>query len=271
MKHYVLGAIALSFSAVATSTMAVEINYLDGSQGWFETDTRVGGEAAIVDLGGLGGQLETTAPLPSGALRLTTDGTNAAKAEVGLAGNFGTVSDLLQSGFSVSYSWFDSAGTAVAAPSLKLAFYNPAYTADPYGQLVFEPYWQSATGNSSITPPQGEWVTSTITATSGLMWNTSMFGVPSSAGGPPNRTLTDWINASDPAFLSAQLVGISIGIGTYNPSETGYVDNVRIVGTSLDGAYDFEAAPAVPVPASLPLLVMGALSLAGLRARRRKA
>jgi hypothetical protein len=49
---------------------------------WYLNDVRTGGSATIQDLTGMGGNLETNQPLPTGAARLTTDATNAAKAEV---------------------------------------------------------------------------------------------------------------------------------------------------------------------------------------------
>ncbi|EAQ01237.1 hypothetical protein OB2597_04515 [Pseudooceanicola batsensis HTCC2597] len=266
--------IAAAIAAISSPAWAVEINYLDGSQGWDKGPTNANGTAEIVDLTGEGGALENNAPQPTGAVKLTTDATNAGRAEVSLEGNFGLVSDLLNGGLTVQYSWYDTAGTPVAAPSLKLAFDNPTYDAgagnDGYGQLIFEPYWQGPT-NASITPTQGDWVTETINLNSGKFWNSGMFGVASSAGGPPNQTITEWAALSDPAFLDANLVGISVGLGSYNPSETGYVDDIRISGTLLDGNYDFEATtPAIPLPASLPLLLAGSLALGGLRMRRRK-
>jgi hypothetical protein len=70
-------------AALATTTVTT----LDGSQGWSKTDVRPGGTADIVDLTGTGGNLENNQPLPDGALKLTTDATNAAKAEVGYGAN----------------------------------------------------------------------------------------------------------------------------------------------------------------------------------------
>ena len=63
---------------------------------WYEADVRTGGTAAIVDLTGLGGDLENNQPLPVGAAKLTTDLTNAAKAEVAVVNDYGTVRTSLE-------------------------------------------------------------------------------------------------------------------------------------------------------------------------------
>ena len=96
-----------------------------------------------------------------------------------------------------------------------------------------------------------------------------MFGVGSSAAGPPNNTLEEWLTAFDPAFADASLVGISLGLGTYNPDETGYVDEVSISINGSRTTWDFESPTPIPLPAGLPLLAAG-LGVFGLVARRRR-
>lgn len=255
--------------ATATSAMSAEIiTTLDGSQGWRSTDTRPGGDFEIVDLAGMGGNLENNQPAGTGAVKLTTDSTNAAKAEVGVVKDFGKVSDILNGNFSLSYSWFDTGG-AVAAPSLKLAFYSASFAGDGYGQLIYEPYAQGVDEKSYITPTHGDWVTASVDLNNGRFWNTGMFGVASSYAGPPNYTLGEWLSEFDAEFSDASLVGLSLGIGSYNPDETGYVDWVSISGTEADGTYDFEAPAAVPLPASLPLILLGMGAFGLARGRRR--
>lgn len=255
--------------AASAAFSATIVTTFDGSQGWTPTDVRPGGTAGIVDLTGAGGNLEANQSAPTGAVKLTTDATNAAKAEVGIRKDFGKVSAILNSSFDLSYSWYDTGG-AVAAPSIKLEFYDAGYAGDGYGQLVYEPYAQGATENSYITPTTGDWVTASIDLTIGRFWNTGMFGVGSSFAGPPNKTLSEWLTAFDVGFGNASLIGISVGLGTYNPSETGYFDSVSILGTSADGSWNFEAPAPVPLPAGLPLL-LGAFGGLALLRRRRKA
>lgn len=263
-----LGAISAN-AALSEIVFDTVVTTLDGSQGWSKTDVRTGGTADIVDLSGLGGNLEGNQPLSTGALKLTTDATTGAKAEIGYAANFGTASSILNENFSLSYSWFDTGGSD-AAPSIKLSFLNAGYVGDGFGTLVYEPYTQGATSNSFVSPVKGDWVTTTIDLTHGRFWNTGMFNVGSSGGGSPYYTLAEWLGAFDINFANASLVGLSFGLGSNNPSETGYVDAVRIAGTNADKAWNFEAPATVPVPAGLPLLLAG-LGALGLVSRRKKA
>jgi hypothetical protein len=62
---------------------------------WYSADVKPGGTATIRDLTGLGGNLQSAQPLPSGAARLTTDSTNAAKAEVATYADFGLANVVL--------------------------------------------------------------------------------------------------------------------------------------------------------------------------------
>ncbi|MDX1785649.1 MAG: VPLPA-CTERM sorting domain-containing protein [Roseovarius sp.] len=258
------GAICLAFGANAATVTAT-----DGTQGWSETDTRPGGTAGIVDVSGAGGNLEANAPAGTGVVKLTTDATNAAKAEIGISQIFGSVNDIFNEDFKLSYTWYDTTGTSVAAPSIKLEFRNTGYAGDGYGQLVFEPYAQGPGSNAYITPTQGDWVTTTIDMKQGRAWNTGMFNIGSSKAGPPNNTLDEWLAAFDADFGEASLIGVSVGIGSYNPSEVGYFDNISLSINGTTTTWDFETMSAVPLPASLPLLLAGMAGL-GMMGRRRR-
>ncbi len=118
---------------------------------------RPGGSAGVVDLTGQGGNLENNQPLPTGAAKLTTDATDAAKAEVGVSdytNGLGTVGDFL-SGGSLGYSFLKaSAGdlNPFAAPAIKLevldSSIDPGHGADGYATFVFEPTWNGTPVNS---------------------------------------------------------------------------------------------------------------------------
>ncbi len=251
---------------------------------WYLMSIVGGGTASTVSLKGLGGNLENNQPLPIGAALVTTGFSNADKAEVGTFDNYGSASSLLNS-LTTGYSYYKEAvvgGNTAAAPSLKLTISAPGVLGhDHYGQLVYEPYWNL--GSPPPTdPPTGAWQTVTITPTtggggvdsSGGWWWTGGFGIPSGAGGPPIRSLAEWAtafaSASDSVdFASARIVGISVGVGSYNQGQIGYFDNVSLSipdGQSL--TYNFE-----PIPEPTSLLVMGgSLAVAGgfgwLRRRR---
>ncbi len=228
---------------------------------WYENDIRGAGVASIESLVGLGGALENDAPLPTGAVRLTTGADNNDKAEIGVADDFGLAGDIIDGNLQLSYSYYkESSGNAFAAPSIKLVFFNfeqpcPSPDADCFVTLVYEPTWnQPGTEGSSAAVPTGAWTNVSIANTSGLFWGTGGFGLPNTAGGPPLRTLDEWLTASDASFQNATLVTVSVGVGTYNQDQIGYFDDVSLVTTGpspVDVTYDFET----PAPAPFGLFV----------------
>ena len=255
------------------AALAAPISDLD-NQSWQTSLTAADGTAEIVDLTGLGGNLENNAPLQTGAVKLQTGPAVSSRAEIQLrpVGGFGTVNDLFDTNLSFSYSMYKgSTGNAEPAPSFKMQFYNSSPVLDPdgYMELIFEPYWnQPGSEGSSSAVPAGDWTDYTVSLTSGLLWSTGGFGVSNSAGGPPLRSLEDWLSTLNADFGDANLVGISLGLGTYTPSQIGYVDNVGINAGNYLKTFDFEAAVEVPAPASLPLLLIGLLGMAAKRFRR---
>lgn len=274
MKLSLAAASAAGLSlALAVGAAAQEVNSLGPGSAFERTLTTAGGTAEIVSTVGAGGALENDAPLPGGALQLVTPNDNAARAEVARSGNFGTVADIFTGDLSFTYSWFNEVGSGTtAAPALKLAIFDPTFAGDGFGQLIYEPYAQG-NGSNTIVIPEGQWVTETITLTQGLFWDTGLFGTSNQAGGPPYQTLQAYL--TDPqinqaGFAAATLVSVSIGLGSFNPGVSAFVDDVRIAGTALDGSFDFEVATAIPIPAALPLFAT-ALGILGFAARRKAA
>lgn len=259
--------------AMPVAALAAPISDLD-NQPWKTSLIAADGTAEIVDLTGVGGNLENNAPLQTGAVKLQTGPENASRAEIQLIpdGGFGTVSDLFNSSLSFSYSMYKgSTGADEPAPSFKMQFYNPSPVVDPdgYMELVFEPYWnQPGYEGSSSAVPEGDWTDYSVDFTNGLLWSTGGFGVSNSAGGPPLKTLEGWLSTLNSDFGDANLFGISLGLGTYTPNQTGYVDNVSVNAGDYSKTFDFEAAAEVPAPASLPLLLIGLLGMAAKRLRR---
>lgn len=236
---------------------------------WYETDMRGAGTASIVSLTGQGGDLENNQPLPTGAARLTTGSDNNDKAEVAVFDNYGNASTLFNDFFGLNYSYYKQAGgNAFAAPSIKLTIGSSiCNSGDCFGTLVYEPTWNQAAPGSQLVPSDA-WQDVAITATSGLFWWTGGFGQPNTAGGPPLQTLDDWMTAFDNDFATADLLAVSVGVGTFNQDQVGYFDDVRISSaTAYNANYDFEAAGQVPEPSSLLLLAIGIL--AGHRGLRR--
>jgi len=268
-------AAALALTApLAANAAPVTVSDFD-AQPWDRTLIAAGGTAEIVSLAGKGGNLEGNAPLPTGAARLTTTNDNASRAEVQFIpdGGFGLVSDIFNNDLSFSYSMFKGAtGAAFPAPTLKLQFYNenPALGQGGYTQLIFEPSWNMpGSEGSSTAVTSGDWLDFTVNLNSGLFWTSGGFGQANGAGGPPLLTLDGWQSTFNADFANANLFGMSIGLGSYNPDQIGYFDNVQARAGQLDVTFNFEAASAVPIPATLPLLAVGLLALAGMARRRR--
>lgn len=249
---------------------------------WYSNDVRPGGTASIVDLTGAGGNLENNQPLPTGAARLTTDGTNAAKAEVTTYRDFGAASTVLGD-ISLGYSYFKSPTSEMAAaPSLKLLISAPGGSGDNYGALIYEPYW-NLVPNGAGTPTQGDWInlaidqdTGSANDNAGGWWWNGGFNIASGAGGPPLKSLAEWaaaFQASDATdFANARVIGLQVGIGTYNINQDDYFDNVSIETNDLSRTYDFEAGRTTSVPdtgATALLLGAGLLALFGMSRRKR--
>ncbi|TWT88256.1 hypothetical protein Mal64_17350 [Pseudobythopirellula maris] len=240
---------------------------------WYASDVRAAGTASIVDLTGVGGDLETNQPLPTGAALLTTGFSNDDKAEVATYNDFGDAATLLNSA-TVAYSYHKATvagGNAAAAPSIKLGIYAAGGTGDNYGQLVYEPYL-NVPGN----PTADAWQDVTVLSDSGLWWWTGGFELPNGAGGPPYRTLADWAVALATAdavdFAAARVVSIAVGVGTYNQGQAGYFDDVMLSSdTGVDVMYDFQAASGGVIPEpSLALCLAGCLTSLGLMTTRRR-
>lgn len=263
----------------------VIVNQLDsGVPGTWGTLVAGGGSASLVDLTGLGGNLENNQPLPTGAGFLTTGASNNDRGEVGLGMDFGDASDLLSS-LEVGYSYYKvNVGNLTAAPSLKLAIYNPNGVGDSFGQLIYEASWNQP-GGGSQAPPTDAWQTVSIDSTTGAVdtgsggwWWTGGFGQPNGAGGAPIQSLGEWggLFSASSDFTDARIVGISVGVGTYNQSQQGYFDKVMFkAGGQESTIWDFEsslATPVVPEPTSaITFGMIGLIAGFGGYRRRKKA
>ncbi|QDU72893.1 hypothetical protein [Mucisphaera calidilacus] len=265
---------AVLMVACTTAAYGIEVNEFASTPSpgvWYENDVRAGGVASIEDLTGAGGNLEANQPLPIGAAKLTTGFSNDDKAEVGVADSYGAMGDITST-LSFSYSYYKEAvggGNAFAAPSLKLTIFNPTPTQDPDGfiTLIYEPTWnQPSNPGASLAVPTGDWQTVNIDADNGLFWGTGGFGTPNGGGGPPLWTLNQWLNAANTDALSAELLQVSIGVGTYNQGMLTYFDDVSIRHDGYSASYDFEPN-IIPTPAAFGAGILGLMALATRRAR----
>ncbi len=260
---------ALLSAGTAAATVVTEIkSSYTGDYIWFENDVRPGGTAGLEDLTGKGGNLETNSPYQKGAAKLTTGNDNSHKAEVGFAGSLGTIGDFVNSQGQLGYSYYKSSTDTnkAAAASIKLALdvgaATPAY-------LVYEVY-----GNMAGNPPQDTWSAVNINSGSGTFWHTGLLGEGNQAGNvAAGQTLLDWAAHFGNDFLNLSIIGLSVGVGSYNQGQTAYFDGVAFQSKEYDLFYDFEAPQisVVPLPAALPLYGAGVALLGLMGWRRRKA
>jgi len=277
---------AITGSQAATTTYNISsfgaLGSPDVLDEWKVSAQAGGGTASIVDLTGLGGNLEFAQPLPVSAALLTTGASNADRAEVITRQNFGLASSVLTS-VDLMYSYYKSSIgdlNPAAAPSLKLEILALGGMGDNYGQLIFEPYWNQGFGNPLVAPADS-WQTIVIDETTGQGdgdnvggWSWSGgFEIGGAPGGPPLRSLSEWATAFAAAdatdFANASVIGISVGVGTFNQGQTGYFDAVGIKTGSIDKKYNFELARVAPVPDGGSMLAMLGMAVGGLIGMRR--
>jgi hypothetical protein len=236
---------------------------------WYESNVTAAGVAAIVDLTGAGGDLESNQPLPTGAARLTTTTDNNDRANVGVLDDFGQPQNTFSS-LSLGYAYHkatNSGQNLFAAPALKLTFLNttcddPASAGDCFGTLVYEPTWnQPGNEGSSVAVPLDTWTPVSLDQNTGLFWWTGGFGQPNTAGGPPLRTLAQWAASFSSDFADATLIRVEVGVGSFNQLQLGYFDDVTIshaYGSGYSKDYNFEV-PALPDLGLVALVALGAL------------
>jgi hypothetical protein len=269
-----LGSVAQA--AIVTVTTISSGSHVQDKIKWYQNGTGGGGAATIVSLSGLGGNLENSQPSPLVAAKLTTALADASKAEIGTFGDFGLASTVLND-LTLAYSYYRhnlTGGNTFAAPSIKLEIKASGFGSDRDGYLVYEPYWNG-------TVPSDVWQSVSIdsstgagtTATGGWWWDGG-FGITSGAGGPPLRSLSEWVTAfqaADPTnFANAHIQALSVGVGTYNRGQVDYFDNISIRSASgnVDTVYKF-GVDTVPEPATLLVWsLLGATSWLGMRVWR---
>lgn len=274
-------AIALSVSTGwAQTTVISELLPTSGNPAegtWVITTQNGNASIGITGLSGQGGNLENNAPGGAGgAFHFQTHFDNSDKATITTYSSFGNAVSVLQN-LSISYSYYKatvSGGNAYAAPAIRLTIESSSGTGDNYGQLVYEPYWNIS--NSATQTPLDTWQTIDIDSSTGGgdgdiiggWWWTGGFEIDNGAGGPPLRSLDEWVSAflaADMDFLTGEVTAISIGVGSYNQGVEAYVDTITY---SIDGGSNasFSVSP-VPEPSSFAMILSAAI--AGLVLTRR--
>lgn len=189
---------------------------------WSTADTRPGGAVQFVS--------DANPPAGAGALQLTTDATNTAKAQLMTGDQAGTsLSEIT----ALSY-WtkqVSASDPAVGDPSFQLAISTTGDPSTPNTTLVYEPYWNGTV----VSNAWQEW-----NVLDGQFWSSKSVdpsagndqGLVAGAGGPPLYTLAD----VEAMYPDAVVVGIGVNVGTYNPNYTVEADALQFNDTT----YDFE-------------------------------
>lgn len=214
---FALSIVPKTVTKAASTTVVTPTN----TQGWSTADTRPGGNVSFVS--------DPTSPYPSGALQLSTDNTNTAKAQYIKALN----NDSLSSVNELSYWTRQITGPAVADPSYQLLVDLNGSATGGFTTFVYEPYY-----NGTVVPSTWqEWNVAT-----GQLWSSRSFSegtctVVAGGGGAPFYTL----EGLKTACPNAEVIGFGVNVGSYNPGYTVLTDGVNYNGT----VYDFELYNAV--------------------------
>lgn len=216
MKRLLIAAfvttVAATVVAQVVETLVVTPTNL---RGWNIADTRPGGAVEFV--------LDSTAPAGTGALRLTTDATTAAKAQF-LHAESTPLADVTALSY---YTKQNSASFAGGDASYQLLV-NLCPSQPSFTTFVFEPYQ-----NGVVIP--GAWQSWDVAA--GQMWSSRSVGCPTGsvdagAGGPAVYTLA----GLQATFPDAEVIGFGVNIGSFNPAYDVETDLVQF----NDTVYDFE-------------------------------
>ena len=216
MKKLLITAFVTAVAATAVAQVAETLVVTPTNlRGWNTADTRPGGTVEFV--------LDSTAPSGTGALRLTTDATTTAKAQF-----LHAESTPLSEVTALSYYTKQNSASFIGGDASYQLLVNLCPSQPSFTTFVFEPY-----ENGVVIP--GEWQSWDVAA--GQMWSSRSVACPTGsvvagAGGPPFYTLADL----QAMFPDAEVIGVGVNIGTFNPAYDVETDLVQF----NDTVYDFE-------------------------------
>jgi hypothetical protein len=247
--------LAISCAGIASAS---DVTTLDFSQGWGYSDVSGGGSAAIVS---------SPSADSDGALQLhTIDANSRAKVFFGTGGSLGTLGDLANGG-QISFDLFrDAASTANS--NLQISY--KLYVTNSSGQSGSITWENVYNGNNSLT---NTWVTKNIIGDD--FWIRS--GGVNYDQVVNMRTLGEWIsggsvsdgsNSSIALGANTSITGIEVAAGGgWSGEFIGSIDHMNLTFGNGGASYQANFA-AVPEPASMAALGLGALAL--IRRRRNK-
>ncbi len=209
-----------------------------------------------------------------GSAYIASDGTASGKSEIALStsfsgqdstGSLGLLDNL--SAWSAD-TYTQSCSILGEAPILRMELFSATDTKvngslGVYGQLVFDTGWGTDGGLGSQYA-YGNWQNIDLFGNKNTIhvWGSSSLGTKYGPGIGVERNLSDWL--TDLAGKGYSVIGINAGMGSSSLTYQGAVDNYALGFGGRTNTYNFEA---VPEPATMAMLGMGALAF--LRKRRR--
>lgn len=206
----------------------------------------------------------------NGSVWFSTNGTAGGKSEIALSTGFSGAGD--STGILGAFDNLSALGADLytlaspdsgnQAPILRIELFSAVE--NKYGQLVFDTGW---TPGHYGTFTYGQWNTVDLLSNANSIWLRATSGINAAydpGAGPDNheRTLANW--QSILGGKGYQVISVNSGMGTFNGTYQGAMDNLSVGFGGDNHVYNFEA---VPEPASLCALGLGALALI----RKRKA
>jgi hypothetical protein len=211
----------------------------------------------------------TQARTGNGSAWFSANAVTGGKAEIAISKSFSGAGDstgVLGSFDSLSALSADlytqSSSVANQAAILRLELFSATDGGGRYGQLVFDTSWApSHFGTFTFN----QWNSVDLFANAGTTWLRASSGINTAYGpGVVNggeRTLSDWMTQL--GGKGYNVISINSGIGTFDGSFEGGVDNLAVGFGGNTSTYNFEA---VPEPASICAIGLGALAM--IRRRR---
>lgn len=209
----------------------------------------------------------------NGSVWFSANGTGQ-KAEIALSTSFNAIGDstgslgLFDSMSALSADLYtQSSSIANQASVVRIELFSATDGGGRYGSLVFDTSWSpSHYGTFAF----GQWNNVNLMGNAGTTWLRATSGINTAYGagvGVDNgeRTLADWMTQL--GNKGYNVISVNSGIGTFDGSFEGGMDNLAIGFGGNTTTHNFEV---VPEPASIAAIGLGAIALIARRRRTKK-